>query len=61
MGDEDPCNGACDGGLEVLGEPAASIEPSNRAFYQRPYNVAKSHSRRSVMVRMGRLEAEPER
>ena len=32
MGDEDPCNGACDGGLEVLGEPAASIEPCERSL-----------------------------
>ena len=45
----------------VLGETAAAIEPSNRALDQRPYNVAKSHSRRSVMGRMGRPEAEPER
>ena len=27
MGDEDPGNGACDGALEILGEPAASVEP----------------------------------
>jgi hypothetical protein len=45
----------------VLGEAAAPVEPSDGAFDQRPYNVAKSHSRRSVMVRMGGPEAEPER
>ena len=27
MGDEDPSNGAFDGSLEVLGEPATSVEP----------------------------------
>jgi len=27
MGDENPSNGACDGSLEVLGEPATSVEP----------------------------------
>ena len=27
MGDENPGNRACDGGLEVFGEPAASVEP----------------------------------
>ena len=32
MGDEDPGNGTCDGGLEVLGKPAASIEPCERSL-----------------------------
>ena len=32
MGDEDPGNGACDGGLEFLGEPAASVEPCERSL-----------------------------
>jgi hypothetical protein len=32
MGNEDPGNGTCDGGLEVLGEPAASVEPGEGSF-----------------------------
>jgi hypothetical protein len=28
VGDEDPCNGACDSGFEVLCKPAAASEPS---------------------------------
>ena len=32
MGDEDPGNRACDGDLEVLGEPAASHEPCERSL-----------------------------
>ncbi len=32
MGFEDPCDGAFDGRLGVLGQPAAAIEPSEGAF-----------------------------
>jgi len=32
VGDEDPCDGAGDGGLEVLGETAASPEPGEGTF-----------------------------
>ena len=32
MGDENPGNRACDGGLEVFGEPAASVEPCERSL-----------------------------
>lgn len=32
MGDEDPCRGAGDGSLEVLGEPAAPTEPGEGAL-----------------------------
>src|ERR1700675_652041 len=41
----------------ILGETTATVEPGDRAFDQRLYNVAKSHSHRSVKVWMGRPEA----
>ena len=31
-GDEELCLGDIDGGLEVLGEPSVSVQPSERAF-----------------------------
>jgi hypothetical protein len=33
--------------LPIFGEPSAAIEPSDGPLDQRPYNVAKRHSRRS--------------
>jgi hypothetical protein len=32
MSDENPGDSTCDGGLKVLGEPAASIEPCERSL-----------------------------
>jgi hypothetical protein len=36
VGDEDPCDGAGDGGLEVLGEAAAAAKPCEGPFNDPP-------------------------
>ena len=60
-GEADEGGNGCGVKFEVARQSAIAANPSKGSFDQRPYNVAKSHSRWSVMVRMGRLEEEPER
>jgi hypothetical protein len=50
MSDEEPSGSAGDGSFEVLGEAATSAEPSECAFDQRLYNVAKNRSIWSVIL-----------
>jgi|SRR5208337_1750074 len=45
-GDEEPCEGGFDGRLEVFGEASGAVDPAERPFDQRLYNVANSRFHR---------------
>lgn len=54
VSNEGPGDSAFEGGLEVVGEPTAAIEPSEGSLYKRLYNVANSGFEwSSVIARRG--------